>query len=84
MDSLPSLVETMRLASIQVQPNSKATSVDESLGSTCLVAAKVLYFGVGGGVSDFMGFVERNGYGKARVVWERKTGVGRVIMSVEF
>ncbi|KAF8166259.1 hypothetical protein BJ912DRAFT_1034892 [Pholiota molesta] len=47
----------------------------------CLVAAKVLYFGVGGGVSDFLQAVERR---KARVdtVLERKAGVGRKIMRV--
>jgi protein-histidine N-methyltransferase len=47
----------------------------------CLVAAKVLYFGVGGGVSDFLQAVEGR---KARVdtVLERKAGVGRKIMRV--
>lgn len=47
----------------------------------CLVAAKVLYFGVGGGVSDFLRAVVAT---KARVetVLERKEGVGRKVMRV--
>lgn len=45
----------------------------------CLVAAKVLYFGVGGGTTDFMREVERQG-GEVTVLLERKEGVGRKIM----
>lgn len=50
-------------------------------GHLCLVAAKILYFGVGGGVSDFLRAVEAT---KARVetVLERKEGVGRKVMRV--
>ncbi|KAF9445686.1 hypothetical protein P691DRAFT_709918 [Macrolepiota fuliginosa MF-IS2] len=77
-DSLPSLVDTMRLACL---PRS---ADDDAIKGECLVAAKVLYFGVGGGVSDFVDFVESNGDAKARVVKERKTGVGRVILSLDF
>lgn len=59
----------------------------------CLVAAKILYFGVGGGVSDFIRFIQEgdeehddSGRRKGRVetVWERKVGVGRKILSVEW
>lgn len=63
---------------------------DEAAQGLCLVAAKVLYFGVGGGVQDFVRAVEdgqgvqdeREGRGKGSVetVWERKEGVGRKIM----
>ncbi|KAL5514466.1 hypothetical protein ACEPAG_2554 [Sanghuangporus baumii] len=49
----------------------------------CLVAAKVLYFGVGGGVMEFERAVREAG-GKTSTVFERKTGVGRRIMSVEW
>ena len=48
---------------------------------TCLVAAKVLYFGVGGGVSQFVRAVEEGTHtqekslGKVEVVWVRKGGV---------
>jgi len=54
----------------------------------CLVAAKVLYFGVGGSVSEFVRVVEKTGSetgkmrGKVENVWERKIGVGRKVMKV--
>jgi protein-histidine N-methyltransferase len=49
----------------------------------CLVAAKVLYFGVGGGVSDFVRAVEGRG-GRIETVLERTAGVGRKIMRVQW
>ncbi|KAF8260313.1 hypothetical protein EI94DRAFT_1780502 [Lactarius quietus] len=49
----------------------------------CLVAAKVLYFGVGGGVQEFVRAVEDEG-GTVGVVWEHREGVGRRIMRVEW
>ncbi|KAJ8489435.1 hypothetical protein ONZ45_g13590 [Pleurotus djamor] len=59
MDSLPSLIALMRNAC-------------RSAEGTCLVAAKVLYFGVGGGVSEFARQVE--GAGKVSTVRENKVG----------
>lgn len=47
----------------------------------CLVAAKILYFGVGGGVSDFLQAISGH-QGRVETVLERKTGVGRKIMRV--
>jgi protein-histidine N-methyltransferase len=78
MDSLPSLIQTMRSAC------SPTTTIAPEKPGECLVAAKVLYFGVGGGVSDFIDYITKNGIGKARVVKEHNIGVGRVIMSLEF
>lgn len=49
----------------------------------CLVAAKVLYFGVGGGVREFVRAVEDEG-GTVHTVWEHREGVGRRIMRVEW
>jgi protein-histidine N-methyltransferase len=49
----------------------------------CLVAAKVLYFGVGGGVQGFVRAVEEEN-GTVRTVWEHREGVGRIIMRVEW
>jgi len=49
----------------------------------CLVATKVLYFGVGGGVLEFLKLVERR-KGRAKTVQERKVGVGRRIIRVEW
>lgn len=51
--------------------------------ATCLVAAKVLYFGVGGGVTAFVNAVEETS-GKAETVWEKTSGVGRKILSVQW
>jgi len=49
----------------------------------CLVAAKVLYFGVGGGVQEFVRAVEDE-RGTVHTVWEHREGVGRRIMRVEW
>ena len=47
------------------------------------VAAKKVYFGVGGGVDEFVKVLAEHD-GKANVVWEsRGTGVGRVILEVK-
>ncbi|KAI4517427.1 hypothetical protein K525DRAFT_210929 [Schizophyllum commune Loenen D] len=50
----------------------------------CLVAAKVLYFGVGGGVPDFVRAVEDGGLGHVETVLERTKGVGRQVLRVEW
>ncbi|KAL6720742.1 hypothetical protein ACLMJK_002667 [Lecanora helva] len=47
-----------------------------------LIAAKRIYFGVGGGVDEFLKILEES-HGSANSVWESKgTGVGRVILEV--
>ena len=61
MDSLPSLTETMRLACCGSQ-NKLMEEVAIRKKGECLVAAKVLYFGVGGGVSDFVSFLKGISY----------------------
>ncbi|KAL1700263.1 hypothetical protein EV121DRAFT_283512 [Schizophyllum commune] len=50
----------------------------------CLVAAKVLYFGVGGGVPDFVRAVEEGGLGHVETVLERTKGVGRKVLRVDW
>ncbi|CCM05093.1 uncharacterized protein FIBRA_07300 [Fibroporia radiculosa] len=47
----------------------------------CLVAAKRVYFGVGGGVAEFVQAVDLAG-GKVTMVWERLEGVKRVVMKI--
>jgi protein-histidine N-methyltransferase len=75
-------IENLVASQLKIHEDSGAKTVEggdpERL---CLVAAKVLYFGVGGGVSDFLRAVEAT---KARVetVLERKEGVGRKVMRV--
>ncbi|CAE7206415.1 unnamed protein product, partial [Rhizoctonia solani] len=67
--SLPSLIRLLR----------------DSTGSSgkCLVAAKLVYFGVGGGIREFEQALTVGG-GSAQCVWEKREGVGRSIMQVVF
>ncbi|CAE6538586.1 unnamed protein product [Rhizoctonia solani] len=67
--SLPSLVRLLRDAT-------------KSSGK-CLVAAKMVYFGVGGGIREFEQALEKSG-GTAKCVWEQREGVGRSIMQVMY
>ena len=83
MDSLPSLTETMRLACCGSQ-NKLMEEVAIRKKGECLVAAKVLYFGVGGGVSDFVSYVEKQGIATAEIVRERNIGIGRSVLSLNF
>ena len=98
MDSLESLVDLMRAActakseaslnnlSYSLNISKKSAEEDTSEFSCpyqCLVAAKVLYFGLGGGVSEFLKSIARR-KGHAKTVRECKLGVGRRIMSVEW
>ncbi|OBZ77661.1 Histidine protein methyltransferase 1 [Grifola frondosa] len=83
-DSLPSLVSLLRRASrprTLDELTSELTISDAPSGCVCLVAAKLVYFGVGGGVSEFVRAVEREG-GTVRTVWEHKEGVKRSVMRV--
>jgi protein-histidine N-methyltransferase len=59
----------------------------------CLVAAKVIYFGVGGGVAEFSRFVEDAAYldhdrghhkGVVETVWERRVGVERQVLRIKW
>ena len=61
----------------------RAATPEASQRALCLVAAKVLYFGVGGGVQEFVRAVENEG-GTVDTVWEHREGVGRRIMRVEW
>ena len=50
--------------------------------ANAMVAAKRVYFGVGGGVDEFLAIVDEMG-GEAEVAWESEgQGVGRVVMEV--
>lgn len=48
-----------------------------------LVAAKVLYFGVGGGIDEFSNRVKSEG-GQVTEVWSHNTGVGRKILQISW
>ncbi|KAF8903025.1 hypothetical protein CPB85DRAFT_1377111 [Mucidula mucida] len=49
----------------------------------CLVAAKVFYFGVGGGIAAFIKAVKESS-GDSKAVWERNAGVGRKILRIHW
>ncbi|TEB37345.1 hypothetical protein FA13DRAFT_1622212 [Coprinellus micaceus] len=56
-------------------------------GYLCLVAAKVLYFGVGGGISDFIETVQSRKPGRSgtvSTVLEKTAGIGRKVLRVEW
>lgn len=76
LDSLPSLVRLMRSACL---------SDDHTGEYLCLVAAKAVYFGVGGGVAEFTQCVEAtNQEARVETVLEKKSGVIRKVMSVRW
>ncbi len=90
-----SRIETIFLASETIySPNSihaftrvllKAlTTAEETPGrGRALIAAKKLYFGVGGGVDEFLKILSEQG-GKGATAWEAKDeGVGRIIVEVQ-
>lgn len=78
MESLPSLTAIMRGACKAEEP----TGVNDYL---CLVAAKVLYFGVGGGVTEFVRCVQGSDKGgMVKTVWEKTQGVERRVMSIRW
>ena len=98
MDSLESLVDLMQAACIGKTKESlnglissptisEKSAEEDTFGASCpyqcLVAAKVLYFGVGGGVLEFVKWIERR-KGRAMTVQERKVGVGRKVIRVEW
>ncbi|KAG8719601.1 hypothetical protein FRC08_002467 [Ceratobasidium sp. 394] len=71
--SLPSLVRLLR----------GATGAGDQ--SVCLVAAKLVYFGVGGGIEEFERALGEDGVkGRKESVWEHREGVGRSILRVRF
>ena len=73
-DTLASFTDTL-MGSVQAAESSGGSAVS-------LIAAKKVYFGVGGGVDDFLRILQKKG-GEAKVVWESEgSGVGRVILEV--
>ncbi|KZP17518.1 hypothetical protein FIBSPDRAFT_934020 [Athelia psychrophila] len=82
--SLGELVE-QKLKLSPDDDNRNGEPTESTRASICLVAAKVLYFGVGGGVIDFVRAVEGPaGRGSVSTVWEKTDGVGRKVMQVNW
>ena len=74
-DTLASFTDTL-MGSIRAAENAGGSAVG-------LVAAKKVYFGVGGGVDEFLKVLQKKG-GEAKIVWEsERSGVGRVIVEVQ-
>ncbi|KAG2071425.1 hypothetical protein BDR04DRAFT_1075411 [Suillus decipiens] len=77
-ESLPSLATIMRGACTA----ECSKDVNDYL---CLVAAKVLYFGVGGGAAEFLRCVrDLDKGGTVETVWEKTQGVERRVMRVRW
>jgi protein-histidine N-methyltransferase len=92
-DSLPTLIKLLRAAcgceeqALKRIASSPPSSNSHPTSYLCLVAAKVIYFGVGGGVSEFLDAVYGSGDRrnvKAEPVWESKAGVGRQIIRIDW
>jgi len=95
--SLPSLISLLRSACAHHGATGEDTTpapnrpallspgypTQEPVSRLCLVAAKVIYFGVGGGIGEFEEAVKGAG-GQTETVFERKVGVGRRIMKVNW
>lgn len=92
-ESLPALLNVLHRASTSISTSGSGSA------ALCLVAAKVVYFGVGGGTSEFVRALEAadtsspassaahghsRGKGRAEVVWEETKGVARRIMQVRW
>ncbi|THH30545.1 hypothetical protein EUX98_g3639 [Antrodiella citrinella] len=95
LESLPSLVRLLHRACVgeahadpdaSLTESASALTLSTSPGNyLCLIAAKLVYFGVGGGVSEFINAVElgESGVsGKVKTIWEQNTGVKRCILKV--
>jgi protein-histidine N-methyltransferase len=88
--SLPSLVNALELAcngsiesSMQRAALTDTEDKSKSRSDLCLVAAKVLYFGVGGGVDAFNEHIKRR-QGSTKTVWKSERGVSRLVLQVDF
>ncbi|KAI0766234.1 hypothetical protein BC629DRAFT_893881 [Irpex lacteus] len=92
-NSLEDLTSELKISAEDDEPlqvEHKGPGVD----GLCIVAAKLVYFGVGGGVSEFVDAVENVRHsgegalarpaGSVRTVWKKDEGVKRVIMEVKW
>ncbi|KAL9936989.1 hypothetical protein V8E36_004224 [Tilletia maclaganii] len=108
LDTLPSLVDLLYLCSrggrgagtpSSAQPSTDSATASSSAATSpplCLVAAKVLYFGVGGGVHSFVQAVtndlpaqSQSGFssrppGSCQLVREIRAGVGRAVLQASW
>ena len=69
-------------ASLEVFTKTVLDIIRRSSNSRILVAAKKVYFGVGGGVQEFMDVMRRQGGNVTPVLDVPGAGVGRVVLEV--
>ncbi|KAK0462500.1 uncharacterized protein EV420DRAFT_1525216 [Desarmillaria tabescens] len=85
-DSVGSLIDLLQSVSPTVDSLTSRLSISDGENNSsflCLVAAKIFYFGVGGGVTNFVEAIEEK-EGRVETVWEQKVGVGRKIMRIQW
>lgn len=82
--STPSLIAVLKRESVaRADDLHELRKLSHNSPPVILVAAKVLYFGVGGGVKEFITAVEE-AQGKVETVWEMTQGVGRQVLHITF
>lgn len=83
-----SIVESLEDATSKISLSPSSGVVDLQILASepylCLVAAKLVYFGVGGGVREFVNEVEGRsaGRGKVQTIWVQNQGIKRSVMRV--
>ncbi|KAJ8093143.1 hypothetical protein PM082_020628 [Marasmius tenuissimus] len=87
MESVPSLIDLLYHACAG-QGGLDSLRITEDSPCLCLVAAKVFYFGVGGGIAEFVEAVRHRGTSNKtptiETVWEQNVGVARKILSLSW
>jgi protein-histidine N-methyltransferase len=89
MQSLPTLVNALEMAcSGSIESSLQRAALCDATDNgprkcLCLVAAKVLYFGVGGGVNAFNDELKRR-RARSKTVWHSERGVSRLVLQVDF
>lgn len=88
-DTMPILIDTLEEAYKGAkedeigQINQSSGGNDSKQNKLCLVAAKVIYFGVGGGVYAFEQELKRR-RAYTETVWKSEKGVSRVVLQVNW
>lgn len=90
MESIPTLVDALSMAcSASIESILQETTLTDqkdrksTIKDLCLVAAKILYFGVGGGVNALEEELQRR-KASSKIVWKSDRGVARVVLQVNF
>jgi protein-histidine N-methyltransferase len=90
-DMAESIEDFASQLSLSSQPSRADADANQQGLPVCVVAAKMVYFGVGGGVSDFTRAIESGTpsscsrrEGKVETMWKKDEGVKRVIMAVHW